>query len=92
MDLGRAYGLSGQRAEAERVLNELKSRTKTGYVSPFQIAMVYVGLGDKDQAFNALEQAYEARSWYMTWVKVAPEFDSLRSDPRFAALVRRVGL
>jgi TolB-like protein/Flp pilus assembly protein TadD len=88
MDLGRAYGLSGQRAEARGVLNELKSRTKTGYVSPFQIAMVHVGLGEKDEAFAALEQAYEARSWYMTWLKTAPEFDSLRSDKRFADLVR----
>lgn len=91
MDLGRAYGLSGQRAEAERVLNDLKLRTKTAYASPFQIAMVYIGLGDKDQAFAALEQAYEARSWYMTWLKVAPEFDELRSDPRFVDLSRRVG-
>ena len=92
MDLGRANGLSGRRSEAERILRELKSQTRTAYVSPFHIAMVHVGLGDKEQAFAALEQAYEARTWYMTWLKVAPEFDSLRSDPRFANLVRRVGL
>jgi serine/threonine-protein kinase len=92
MDLGRAYAVAGRRAEAERILAELKARTKTGYVSPFHIAMVYIGLGDKEQAFAALEQAYEARSWYMTWLKTAPEFNSLRSDPRFADLVRRVGL
>ena len=92
MDLGRANGLSGRRSEAERILRELKSQTRTAYVSPFHIAMVHIGLGDKEQAFAALEQAYEARTWYMTWLKVAPEFDSLRSDPRFADLVRRVGL
>jgi serine/threonine-protein kinase len=92
MDLGRAYALAGRRAEADRILAELKARTKTGYVSPFHIAMVYIGLGDKEQAFAALEQAHEARSWYMTWLKEAPEFNSLRSDPRFADLVRRVGL
>ena len=91
MDLGRAYAVAGKRAEAERILAELKARTKTGYVSPFHIAMVHIGLGEKDQAFAALEEAYQARSWYMTWLKVAPEFDSLRSDPRFASLMQRVG-
>lgn len=51
----------------------------------------YIGLGDKEKAFAALAQAYEARRWYVTWLKVAPEFDSLRSAPRFADLARRVG-
>ena len=90
MDLGRAYAVAGKRAEAERILAELKARTKTGYVSPFHIAMVYIGLGEKDQAFAALEEAYQARSWYMTWLKVAPEFDSLRTDPRFVDLLGRM--
>jgi len=91
MDLGRVYGRLGQRAEAQKVLVELKARTKTGYVSPFQIAMVHIGLGEKDQAFAALEEACQARSWYMTWLKTAPEFDSIRADPRFANLAQRVG-
>lgn len=90
MDLGRAYGVAGRRAEAEAVLAELRERSKNSYVAPFHIAMVYIGLGDKDQAFAWLEKAYEARSWYLTWLKVAPELDSLRSDPRFADLMRRV--
>lgn len=55
------------------------------------MAMVYIGLGDKERAFAVLEQAYEARTWYMTWLKVVPEFDSLRSDPRFVELERRIG-
>lgn len=92
MDLGRAYGLSGQRREAESVLNELKMRTKNGYVSPFQIAMVYVGLGDKEKAIAALEEAFKARSWYITWLKTAPELDPLRNDSRFADLLKRTGL
>jgi tetratricopeptide (TPR) repeat protein len=91
MDLGRVYGLSGKRAEAEKILAELQERSKRSYVAPFHFAMVYIGLGDKDPAFAWLEKAYEARSWYLTWLKVAPEFDSLRSDPRFADLRRRVG-
>jgi serine/threonine-protein kinase len=92
MDLGRAYALKGERAEAERVLKELQSRTRTSYVAPFQRAMVHFGLGDKDKGFAALEEAYEARSWYMTWLRAEPGFDSLRSDPRFISLVGRVGL
>jgi serine/threonine-protein kinase len=92
MDLGRAYAVAGKRAEAEQVLAELQKRSKSGYVAPFHIANVYVGLGEKDQAFAWLEKAYEARSWYMTWLKVDPALDSLRSDPRFADLVRRAGL
>jgi len=53
--------------------------------------MVYAGLGDKDQALASLEKAYEARSWYVTWLKVEPALDSLRDDLRFKDLVRRVG-
>jgi serine/threonine-protein kinase len=90
MDLGRAYGKAGRRREAEQVLAELQSRAKKGYVAPFQVAMVYVGLGDKDQAFAWLEKALAARSWYMTWLRVAPELDPLRSDPRYQDLLQRI--
>jgi len=92
MDLGRAYAVAGQRAEAAAVLAELQARSRRSYVAPFHIAMVYVGLGQKEQALAWLERAYRERSWYLTWLKVAPEFDSLRPDPRFADLLRRVGL
>jgi TolB-like protein/Tfp pilus assembly protein PilF len=90
MDLGRAYGSSGKRAEAERILKTLKEREISGYVSPFQTAMVYIGVGDKQKIFESLEKAYEARSWYMSWLKTAPEFDPLRDDPRFAELLKRM--
>lgn len=90
MDLGRAYGLSGKRAEAERVLKTLKERETSAYVSPFQTAMVHIGLNDKEKAFESLEKAYEARSWYMAWLKTAPELDPLRGDPRFAELLKRM--
>ena len=52
---------------------------------------VYTGLGKKDQALASLEKAYEARSWYISWLKVEPALDSLREDARFKDLVRRVG-
>ena len=90
--MGYVYAVSGRRSEAQQALNELKERSKQRYVPPYDIAMVYVGLGDKEQAFQWLDKAYEDRNQFMTRLKTEPKFDSLRSDPRFADLVRRVGL
>ena len=87
--LAHAYALSGKNGEAERILQQLRSSAT--YVPPYNIAIVYAGLGDKDQAFASLERAYADRSFYMTWLKCDPQLDSLRSDPRFADLIRRVG-
>jgi len=56
------------------------------------IALVYTGLGDKDKAFEWLENAYNERNHWLIWIKVEPRFDSLRSDPRFTDLLRRIGL
>jgi len=90
--LGRVYAVSGKKDEAIKVLAELNDRSKHPYVSSYLIASIYAGLGDKDKAFTSLERAYEDRSWYMSHLKLDPELDSLHSDPRFADLVRRVGL
>jgi tetratricopeptide (TPR) repeat protein len=90
--LGHAYALSGKKAEAQKMIDELKDLSKRSYVPPYNIAVVYAGLGDKDQAFAWLDRAYNDRSFYLTWIKVDPDLDSLRSDSRFADLVRRVGL
>jgi eukaryotic-like serine/threonine-protein kinase len=90
--LGHVYAVSGKKEEARKVLDELNDRSKYPYVSSYLVATIYTGLGDKDQAFASLERAYEDRSWYMTHLKLDPELDSLHSDPRFADLVRRVGL
>jgi serine/threonine protein kinase/tetratricopeptide (TPR) repeat protein len=92
MGLGRAYAISGKKDEARKVLAELNDRSKHPFVSSYLMADFYAGLGDKDQAFASLERAYEERSWYMTHLKLDPELDPLRSDPRFADLVKRVGL
>jgi serine/threonine-protein kinase len=92
MGLGRAYGISGKKDEARKALVELNDRSKHPYVSPYLMADMYAGLGDKDQAFASLEKAYEERSWYLTQIKFDPELDPLRSDPRFADLVKRLGL
>jgi len=90
--LGNAHARSGDHREALRVLEELNAISKQRYVPSHHFAWVYIGLGDKDQAFAWLEKAYEERSSYLTWLKVDPVFDPLRSDPRFADLMRRVGL
>ena len=90
--LGHVYGVSGKKAEARALLDELKQMSLQEYVPAESIALVYVGLGEKDQAFAWLEKAYGERSFGVAWLKVEPRWDSLRSDPRFADLLRRVGL
>lgn len=90
--LGYALALAGQRAEAEQIVEELKKLARARYVSSYYFAMIYLGLGETDQAFAALERAYDERSGFMVFIKVEPMLDSLRSDPRFAGLERRIGL
>jgi TolB-like protein/DNA-binding winged helix-turn-helix (wHTH) protein/Tfp pilus assembly protein PilF len=90
--LGLAYGLSGRRREANKVLNELLELHERRYVTPAALANVYIGLGDKEQAFVWLEKAYQERSYEIAYLKVLPILDPLRSDPRFDELLRRTGL
>jgi eukaryotic-like serine/threonine-protein kinase len=90
--LGHVYAVSGKQGEARKVLNELKQRSGQVYVPGNGMALVYAGLGEKDQAFTWLEKAYEERSFQMQYLKVEPRWDSLRSDARFADLLRRIGL
>jgi serine/threonine protein kinase/Tfp pilus assembly protein PilF len=90
--LGHAYAVSGKKREAEQALKELKDWSKQSYVPAYNFAEVYIGLGEKEQALASLEKAYADRSSYLTFLKVDPQFDSLRSDPRYKDLLRRVGL
>ena len=90
--LGYAYAVAGERAKARATIVELDKMSSHQFVSPFSTAIVYVGLGDKEHALDGLEKAYEARSQFMVLLKVAHAFDSLRSDPRFIALLKKVGL
>src|SRR5260370_20396689 len=89
--LAHAQAASGNRAEALRLLEELK-RPRQKYVPPEEIAAVYVALGQKETAFKWLEQAYRIRSASLITLKVDPRFDVLRSDQRFSDLARRIGL
>jgi TolB-like protein/DNA-binding winged helix-turn-helix (wHTH) protein/Flp pilus assembly protein TadD len=88
--LAHANALSGRRGEALSILNELKVLSKQGYVQPLAVAMIYVGLGENDQALEWLEKGYDVRDGDMILLKVAPHWDPLRSDPRFQSLLRRL--
>src|SRR5882724_10126651 len=89
--LGHAYAVSGRHAEARKVIDQLAQLSKRKYVSPYFIAVIYAGLGERDQMFAWLEKAYQERHPFMTLISVEPVFDPVRSDPRFVQLVRRVG-
>ncbi len=90
--LAHAYALSGRRGEAQKLLDELKKPSDHGYELRYYIAVIYVGLGEKDQAFAWLEGAYNERDEMLGVLKVDPMLDSLRADPRFTSLLERVGL
>ena len=90
--LGHAFAVSGQTEKAQQLLDNLKKLSNQRYVSSADIAMIYVGLGDNDQAFAWLQKAFLERSWYLVLLRVDPRLDSLRSGPRFQALLRRVNL
>jgi len=91
--LAYAYAMAGNRDEALKILDEQKELAKPpGYISPYNFAIIYTGLGDKDRAFEWLEKGYEQRTQYVYRVKREPMFDSLRSDPRYAELLRKMNL
>ena len=87
-----AYGHAGRRLEALRLLDELKRRRQTAYVPATALLNGYLGLGENDQAFAWLEQAYKEQSNILQWLKVHPFFDPLRNDPRFRDMLRRTNL
>jgi hypothetical protein len=80
-------------AEAEKILGELQQQSKVAYVSPYMMAVIYSGLGQRDKVFEFLEKAYEERSPDVAYfIKADLRMDPLRSDPRFRDLMHRVGL
>ena len=90
--LAHAYAVTGKKGEARTILGHLLERSRRSYVQPISIAVIYAGLGDKENAFEWLEKAYAERSVGLETLKVHPIFDGLRPDPRFQELLRRVGL
>ncbi|MCI0561037.1 MAG: hypothetical protein MN733_21330, partial [Nitrososphaera sp.] len=88
--LGHAYALAGKHREAQQVLRKLKAMPRERYISPYYMALIYAGLGQNDEAFDWLENAYRDRFWMLAFTKVDPRLDGLRSDPRFQDLLRRL--
>jgi DNA-binding winged helix-turn-helix (wHTH) protein/TolB-like protein/Tfp pilus assembly protein PilF len=90
--LGHALAASGQQNEARRVLEQMKDPSKRKTVSPYGVALIYVGLGEKDHAFEWLEKAYQERDVRMILLKVEPKWSVLGVDPRFTSLLQRLRL
>jgi TolB-like protein/DNA-binding winged helix-turn-helix (wHTH) protein/Tfp pilus assembly protein PilF len=88
--LGYGYAASGKRAKAQQILHRLRQKAKKGYVSPYQFAMVYAALGEKDHAIKYLEEAYGDHYTLLVGLNLPRTFPSLRSDPRFQDLLRRM--
>jgi TolB-like protein/DNA-binding winged helix-turn-helix (wHTH) protein/Flp pilus assembly protein TadD len=91
-ELGHVLAVAGRRDEALAMLEGLSHLSETRYVSPYSVALIHAGLGDRDQALAWLDKAYAERSDYMVYLTLEPMLDGLRSDHRFTALVARVGL
>ena len=90
--LAHAYAVTGSKAEAEQILRDLQNRSKDNYVSPYVLATIYAGLGEKDKALQFLEKAYDEKSLDISWhLKADLRIDNLRSDPRFQALSQKAG-
>jgi DNA-binding winged helix-turn-helix (wHTH) protein/TolB-like protein/Flp pilus assembly protein TadD len=92
VNIGYYYAKVGKRDEAQKALDRLNEMSKRGYVNPHTLASIYAGLGDKERALELLEKAYNERASSMVLLKVDPMLDSLRAEPRFQDLLRRVGL
>jgi TolB-like protein/DNA-binding winged helix-turn-helix (wHTH) protein/Tfp pilus assembly protein PilF len=89
--LGMVYALKGDQEQARKVLTELSQRAKQSYVSPYELAGIYAGLGDKERALGTLDEAVKEHSSELVYLASAAEFDSLRDDPRFKAMIARIG-
>ena len=89
--LGHAYAAAGQTGKALEILEQLKQRATSAYVPSYWIGLIHVGLGDAQQALEWLEKAFKERSAWLAWINVEPRFDSLRNEPRFEALLGKIG-
>ena len=91
-EIGCVNAFLGKRDEARKIIAELTERATHEYIDETLIVYIFTALGDKDQAFVWLEKTFEARPDNLYFLKVGPQYDSLRSDPRFADLLRRMKL
>ena len=87
--LGYTYAVAGKRAEGEKILHELQEEAKESHVAPEKFALIYTGLGDKDRAFEFLQKQLEEAKVLPIFIRVLPEWASLRTDTRFDALIQQ---
>ena len=90
--LGHAYALQGRAREARELLDELNVLSKTRYVPAFDQMLVHAGLGERDEAFAWLQRAYDERYGMLALLRVDPDLEALRDDPRFGQFVRKIGV
>ena len=90
--LGYAYAVSGQPEKARKLIEELQAGSQPEHLVPYHLAMIYFGLGETDKAFECLDKSCEQHSFQLFWIKTLPQLDSVRSDPRFQAILRRMNL
>ena len=90
-DLGYVYAVCGRRADARKIIEELGHQAARRPVSSHYIACIYAGLGEKGLAMEWLEKAYQENSQWLVHIKLDPQLEILRGDPRFADLLRRIG-
>ena len=90
--LGHVYGVTGKKNDARTMLDELTRLSAQEYVPGTSLALIYAGLGEKDQAFAWLDKGYEQRAFQLQWIQLDPRWDNLHSDPRFQDLLRRIHL
>jgi Flp pilus assembly protein TadD len=91
-ELAYVYAVEGDLRKARGILERLQSISRKVPVAAHHFALIYLGLGEKDNALSWLEKARQQRSPMMAWLKVDPRFDNVRPDPRFRAMMRKVGL
>ena len=90
--LGFSYGVAGKREEAQKIINRFMEISKKKYFSPMFISRVYAGMGEVDKAIEWMEKAYEERDPAFSLIKSVPSHDYMHSDPRFKALLKKMGL
>jgi DNA-binding winged helix-turn-helix (wHTH) protein/TolB-like protein/Tfp pilus assembly protein PilF len=91
-DLARSYAVTGNAKEARRILQTLQAASKSRYISSFEVATIFASLNESDHAFDSLQRAYENRDYNLFRLRADPRLESLHRDPRFADLLRRIGL
>ncbi|HEY8716925.1 MAG TPA: tetratricopeptide repeat protein, partial [Candidatus Acidoferrum sp.] len=89
--IGNLQGLAKKSADAQLTLAELETMSKSRYVTPYGVALVYAGMGKNDEAFRRLKQAFDDRAHWLVWIRLDPRWDSLRSDQRYTEMIRRMG-